>query len=108
MSYSTAQKLQYGVTPAQESAGARPHVPASTHCTACFPPHRIPTDRLILQGNNGRFGVLTATVPRIECLLRAALKGRHVSFRQIGCRRVCATCTHMPCGRSEKRASNFQ
>src|SRR6185312_5860743 len=44
MSYPTTQTLQYGVTPAQESAPQRPHVPTSRHATACFPPHRNPTD----------------------------------------------------------------
>ena len=44
MSYPTAQTLQYGGTRAQESAPMRPHVPTSRHCSACFPPHRNPTD----------------------------------------------------------------
>src|SRR5271154_2604670 len=44
MSYPTAQTLQYGVTPAQESAGVRPHVPSSKHCNAIFPPHRSLAD----------------------------------------------------------------
>ena len=32
MSYPTGKKLQYGVTPAQESARVRPHVPSAKHC----------------------------------------------------------------------------
>src|SRR6185312_2872186 len=44
MSYPTTQTLQYGVTPAQESAPHRPHVPTSRHATRCFPPHRNPKD----------------------------------------------------------------
>jgi hypothetical protein len=44
MSYPTAQTLQYGVTPAQESADARPHVPSFKHCNSTFPPHRNLTD----------------------------------------------------------------
>src|ERR1700731_2042590 len=40
ISYPTGKKLQYGVTPAQESARVRPHVPSPKHCNALFPRHR--------------------------------------------------------------------
>src|SRR5579863_6262222 len=36
MSYPTGEKLQYGVTPAQESAAMRPHVPSNIACIAIF------------------------------------------------------------------------
>src|ERR1700704_5503324 len=49
MSYPTAQTLQYGVTLAQESPSARPHVPTSRHCNWSFPRHRNVTDCFILQ-----------------------------------------------------------
>jgi hypothetical protein len=86
MSYPTAQTLQYGVTLAQESGPARPHVPTSRHCTACFPPHRCFTaacglPHLAVQERRLR-GVLTAPPAHIEYLSRAALKRRHVSFSQ--------------------------
>ncbi len=86
MSYPTAQTLQYGVTRAQESGPARPHVPTSRHCTACFPPHRCFTaarglPHLAVQERRLR-GVLTALPAHIEYLSRAALKRRHVSFSQ--------------------------
>src|SRR6266702_1941341 len=55
MSYPTGQRLQYGVTPAQESAWVRPHVPSLNHCNWIFPRHRTvngagcpPRDRLTL------------------------------------------------------------
>jgi hypothetical protein len=86
MSYPTAQKLQYGVTPAQESAPQRPHVLTSRHDTACFPPHRNPTDFCILHCRKAcSMSVLTASPAHIEYLSRAALKRRHVSFRKTGC-----------------------
>src|ERR1700693_5495142 len=44
MSYPTTQTLQYGVTPAQESAAVRPHVPSFKHCNPIFPLHRNCTD----------------------------------------------------------------
>src|ERR1700726_492114 len=43
MSYPTAQRLQYGVTPAQESASVRPHVLLPKQCNLIFPRHRKPT-----------------------------------------------------------------
>src|SRR4051812_48751843 len=43
MSYPTAVKLQYGVTPAQESAPVRPHVPSFKHCNLIFQRHRKTT-----------------------------------------------------------------
>src|SRR4051794_21465709 len=39
MSYPTARTLQYGVTQAQESTHARPHVPTFMHCNVRFPRH---------------------------------------------------------------------
>ena len=55
MSYPTAEKLQYGRTRAQESAPVRPHVPASRHCSACFAPHRNPTELTFPALQEGRF-----------------------------------------------------
>src|SRR5271156_2897935 len=108
MSYSTIQTLQYGVTPAQEFAAARPHVPSFKHCDAILPPHRDVTERkcaanaadltfatqstarqICLPKPDANVGIgppdgclaaLTAIAARLKCLSRAAPKRRHASF----------------------------
>src|SRR5579862_4524064 len=63
MSYPTSRKLQYGVTPAQESTRTRPHVPLLFRvlCCTCHPE---------IYGRSR----LTRSAVRLECLQRAALQ----------------------------------
>src|SRR6202171_3961049 len=74
MSYPTAQRLQYGVTPAQEFAWVRPHVPSPKHCNGIFPRHRKFTG----------FGPAPCPVDSYRrahrMVPRAAPKRRHVLF----------------------------
>src|SRR6202049_3632677 len=61
MSYPTTRTLQYGVTPAQEYALARPHVPLLMQGNLIFPRHRKHTGVGGLQRDR-----LTVIAPRIE------------------------------------------
>src|ERR1700694_364417 len=61
MSYPTTRTLQYGVTPAQEYALARPHVPLLMQGNLIFPRHRKHTGVGRLQRDR-----LTVIAPRIE------------------------------------------
>src|ERR1700721_1221565 len=83
MSYPTAQRLQYGVTPAQESAWLRPHVPSLMAGQSDFSVgHPGVTRRLVRQVWPPRHR-LTVSATRIECLPRAAPKRRHVLFFRV-------------------------
>jgi len=73
------EKLQYGVTPAQESTCERPHVPL---------PKDLRCDPSVTPEIYGS-APLTPIPTRIKCLLRAALKRRHVLFFR-DCSRQCA------------------
>src|SRR4051794_34341560 len=79
MSYPTVQRLQYGVTPAQDFGSMRPHVPSHLQHNAIFPRHRTFTGQHLARW-------LTVIAARIECLSRAAPKRRHVLFSGTGCR----------------------
>src|SRR3984885_12266570 len=72
MSYPTTEKLQYGVTPAQESTRVRPHVPLFL--------------TLVLRARDRRFtgNPLTQFVTRLKYLPRAAPQRRHVPFSNAG------------------------
>ena len=74
MSYPTAQKLQYGVTPAQESAAERPHVPSAKHCNSIFPRHRS------LRGEQAAPRPVDSYRRAHRMVPRAAPKRRHVLF----------------------------
>src|SRR3569833_3030674 len=73
MSYLTIQTLQYGVTPAQESADSLPHVPY------CKPAKSAPQD-YGFSGSRGFPGGIDTRSTRHKMVSRAALKRRHVSF----------------------------
>ena len=62
----------------------RPHVPTFSHCNLAFPPHRNLTDHFILQCTKAASWRVDSTAAGIECLPRAALKRRHVSFCPTG------------------------
>src|SRR6266849_5550411 len=93
MSYPTAQRLLYCVTPAQESAWVRPHVPSLNHCNWIFPPHRkvngaawLPRDRL------------TVVAVRIECCHVPPRKGGTFCFSGAWLLMRSRQCAH--CGRA--------
>jgi hypothetical protein len=73
MSYLTIQTLQYGVTPAQESADSLPHVPWLNPAKSAPQDYGFSVSR-------GFPGGIDTDFPKPKMATRAALKRRHVSF----------------------------
>jgi hypothetical protein len=80
MSYPTGERLQYGVTLAQESACVRPHVPSFKHCNWIFPRHRKVNGAACQAPCR-----LTLVAVRIECCHVPPRKGGTFCFSGLGC-----------------------
>jgi hypothetical protein len=76
----TRQTLQYGVTPAQESTVPRPHVPGLS--MRLIPESDWP--RALLRPHCQHLAGIDTRFIAHRMVIRAALKGRHVSFFQAG------------------------
>ncbi len=79
MSYSTSEKLQYAVTRAQESAGARPHLPVKKTSKIGFFCDSCDARASSVSARHHQRDVDSLRVAH-RMMLSAARKGRHVSF----------------------------